>query len=187
MVMDFDNIGRNELIGRILLAGELTSYWFPCCEGDGLISSAGDFIRKLHCGNFDGWRKFTKLHELFAIEVSKEHERKSSFHWGCSQGSRKKFLLSLLNFFFEILEPSTIFKSWKAKLNFKLRQIFTVFPRNIIEGWFWEFCVFLSKPYVNLANRKNPKATRGYIPGEDCSGKSQKPKSNSRIYFGGRL
>lgn len=24
MVMDFDNIGRNELIGRILLAGELT-------------------------------------------------------------------------------------------------------------------------------------------------------------------
>jgi hypothetical protein len=29
MVMDFDNIGRNELIGRILLAGKLmtTAVW----------------------------------------------------------------------------------------------------------------------------------------------------------------
>lgn len=29
MVMDFDNIGRNELIGRILLAGELILLIFP--------------------------------------------------------------------------------------------------------------------------------------------------------------
>lgn len=37
MVMDFDNIGRNELIGRILLAGELTSYWFVPLVSPSLI------------------------------------------------------------------------------------------------------------------------------------------------------
>jgi hypothetical protein len=39
MVMDFDNIGRNELIGRILLAGEFENHFIDFC-----FSSPSRFI-----------------------------------------------------------------------------------------------------------------------------------------------
>ena len=48
MVMDFDNIGRNELIGRILLAGNLTEY---------LLSTLGQIICNYICKNLRGIRE----------------------------------------------------------------------------------------------------------------------------------
>jgi synaptotagmin-7 len=41
MVMDFDNIGRNELIGRILLAGE----WILIDFGPITVDSNGEWLR----------------------------------------------------------------------------------------------------------------------------------------------
>jgi hypothetical protein len=55
MVMDFDNIGRNELIGRILLAGELIFHRFqlnPKKAQKPVELSRGDLIASLRLHNF---------------------------------------------------------------------------------------------------------------------------------------
>lgn len=49
MVMDFDNIGRNELIGRILLAGELLPYTHVI-----KVSILNSFFMKLQGKNGSG-------------------------------------------------------------------------------------------------------------------------------------